>query len=135
MKSEEELARELQIEKETAEIKSIIWDCPIYELKQLAIMMQAKDSMKFDITKVFNLQTKEVLKEQVKVWKKILIEKEKYFKENKSLDRITELNQNELFFNSEYTNKEFVYQYYLEEIGIEYYKNCIQLMKNIIKNK
>ena len=135
MKSEEELARELQIEKEIVEIKAIIWDCPIYELKQLAIMMQAKDSMKFDITKVFNLQTKEVLKEQVKVWKKILIEKEKYFKENKALDRITELNQNELFFNSEYTNKEFVYQYYLEEIGIEYYKNCIQLMKNIIKNK
>ena len=135
MKSEEELARELQIEKEIVEIKAIIWDCPIYELKQLAIMMQAKDSMKFDITKVFNLQTKKVLKEQVKVWKKILIEKEKYFKENKSLDRITELNQNELFFNSEYTNKEFVYQYYLEEIGIEYYKNCIQLMKNMIKNK
>jgi len=117
------------------ELKELIKSCPINELEQLAIMMQVKETMQYNVMQLFNSQSKEILEKQLSHWGNLLIDKNKKHKKDNSLMLLTEENQNILFFNSDFTNKELVYMFYKDKLGIDYYKTCIDLMKKTIKNK
>lgn len=117
------------------EIKQTINDTEIADLNDLAIMLHAKEVANIDMISVFKAQEKEILEQQLLLWKETMEELKLQcdiaVKVSKDL---TEDNKNDLI-QEVITFKECRFMSYKLALQVDYYKECIKLMEKIIKNK
>lgn len=116
-------------------IKQSIQECKIDGLLDLAKLVDSQDNQKAKVIESFRLLSKEALEKQCNFWESMLIEVENQLNSAYvlSLD-LTEDNQNDMI-DGMFTIKECKFMYCRMLLSIDYYKDCIKLMKKILKTK
>ena len=116
-------------------LKKAIQDCKIKDLQDLAKLIEDKNSQKDKVVESFKLLSKNTLEKQCNIWEGMLLEiKNQLNSANALSSNLTEENQNEMIENM-FTIKECKFIYYRMLFSTDYYKDCIKLMKKILKTK